>query len=715
MTDGVATAPTPSAGTARTVTYKKYDPAAVAKGKRINHLARSSTSTTRVLGSSGTQNAAGVAYANESSDSAANGSHAAQAVNGISGMTNGHDSAVKPTAAAPHEHLSGSRVNSPRSTELGNDPMPHQRNGDYFVDAHSESTANSIIVRQRERERAHSVSKTSITTSASSASPRPNSIVSDSPRLGSHTFLSVAPAARQTRPASFSGYEAGASPAGLGMAQMPVLSTSVGISTRAGPSRPTDEDRSTQLLSGSNPPATSPPLQPAQPVQYRPFIPPSAYVTSPTLSHSGSSVASSPGAAQLHQTTPQSGAQYAAHVANQLSSAFQRGLSNVNGVVNATSSNASNSSVNSINLASTSPLPLRFPQSATNVANAVWNKLPPAMQALRNELADPGSVNWSTALSGQSSLAPTTIPPTARSVSMNSFLISDGKEQVAAQNQGEAPDPHGVSNETPNRNNLVPQRMSSTPIAAQLRLEYANAHLPRTGLMQHNSHTGAVRSGTVTRRDPPSGVSTPGSVTSFRQSEKAPYKPGYQPPHGVRRSRTEDFFSMRNKAANSSAFSLAGTASSRNILEEERLLRRLDKLVQLHFPDQAPLVKTSDNSHSSGDGSLNNERPLGIVRSGSDRSLAESVNSQSTGIGSVSPRKSGFRKSTDMLRGVVRGMSRVSLGNASDLRAADQSIVKWQDDTEVSKCSICLCVFLRHDCLSNLLNPSLLPVCLLAS
>ena len=95
--------------------------------------------------------------------------------------------------------------------------------------------------------------------------------------------------------------------------------------------------------------------------QYRPFIPPSTYART-----SSSSSASSPGPSGA-APAPSPG-QLGANVANHISLAFARGLNGVNGVVNGST-------------------PVRLPQSASNVANAVWNRLPAGMQQLRNDLA----------------------------------------------------------------------------------------------------------------------------------------------------------------------------------------------------------------------------------------------------------------------------------------------------------------------------------------
>ncbi|KAG8984082.1 carboxypeptidase Y-deficient [Tulasnella sp. JGI-2019a] len=143
------------------------------------------------------------------------------------------------------------------------------------------------------------------------------------------------------------------------------------------------------------------------------------------------------------------------------------------------------------------------------------------------------------------------------------------------------------------------------------------------------SSTSAPRSGTT--------MSAPSPV----KPAPAPYRPGFQP-KGAYTSRTDEFVAARS-----------GCVDSRNA-EEKRSLRRLEKLVDLHFSAES-IVK---------------EKPQAVRRSSSIFDLAD--------LKGKGP--------AELWKGVVE-----STGNRNEkyIRDMEQSITHWEDDKNVSACPIC--------------------------
>ncbi|KAJ7915478.1 hypothetical protein B0H13DRAFT_2231863 [Mycena leptocephala] len=130
---------------------------------------------------------------------------------------------------------------------------------------------------------------------------------------------------------------------------------------------------------------------------------------------------------------------------------------------------------------------------------------------------------------------------------------------------------------------------------------------------------------------------SPSAQTPPRPSA-APYRPGFQP-KGVYRPRTDEFIAHRKAHAVS-----AGYASA----ERTKLERRLEKLIALHFPEEAK---------------------------------------STTGVG----RRPGVAPTMNANR---RASSFFDL----DLKTAEQRITPWQEDSSVSKCPLCtLVLFLFED------------------
>ncbi|OJT07861.1 Rabenosyn-5 [Trametes pubescens] len=135
----------------------------------------------------------------------------------------------------------------------------------------------------------------------------------------------------------------------------------------------------------------------------------------------------------------------------------------------------------------------------------------------------------------------------------------------------------------------------------------------------------------------------------------APYRPGFQP-KGVYRQRTDEFIESR--------------AHSRDVgkIERTRLERRLEKLIQLHFPlpgqrkEEAPQQRpTSQNRRASSFWDLD----------------FSDLKNKSAG---------------DLWRGVLQTQAS-SQGTKNDIRAAEQKITPWEDDAAVSQCPLCTASF----------------------
>ncbi|KAH9063357.1 FYVE zinc finger-domain-containing protein [Lactarius vividus] len=154
------------------------------------------------------------------------------------------------------------------------------------------------------------------------------------------------------------------------------------------------------------------------------------------------------------------------------------------------------------------------------------------------------------------------------------------------------------------------------------------------------SHTPAAPSPAISPS--PSSVRTSTFVRS-----PAPYRPGFQP-KGVYRPLTDEFLEARRSHRDSGR------------IEQTRLERRLEKLINLHF----------------GEGS-DKRAP---ARSKQVRRMSSIWELDIRNIGPG-----------DLWRGVIQ--SQVAPGSKADLRAAEQNITPWQSDADVSQCPSCTASF----------------------
>ncbi|KAG9318201.1 FYVE zinc finger-domain-containing protein [Chiua virens] len=141
----------------------------------------------------------------------------------------------------------------------------------------------------------------------------------------------------------------------------------------------------------------------------------------------------------------------------------------------------------------------------------------------------------------------------------------------------------------------------------------------------------------------PSPITSPPSSTSPLPSRSpAPYRPGFQP-KGVYRPRTDEFFQARNAKHDTTR------------IERTKLERRLEKLIHLHFPIQA----------------IDEPKKPSIERRKSSLFDLDIASLKNMDV-------------TDIWKGVVQSQSA-----NGDIRAVEQRIAPWQEDTAVSKCPLC--------------------------
>nr|VWP00805.1 Zinc finger protein 58 [Ganoderma boninense] len=131
----------------------------------------------------------------------------------------------------------------------------------------------------------------------------------------------------------------------------------------------------------------------------------------------------------------------------------------------------------------------------------------------------------------------------------------------------------------------------------------------------------------------------------------APYRPGFQP-KGVYRPRTDEFLEARNQ--------------SRDVgrIERTRLERRLEKLINLHFP---PPGQQKTEALETRPVKQENRRASSFW----DLDFSD-LKSKSAG---------------DLWREVVQ--SQASQSGKDDVRAAEQKITPWEEDSSVSQCPLC--------------------------
>lgn len=159
--------------------------------------------------------------------------------------------------------------------------------------------------------------------------------------------------------------------------------------------------------------------------------------------------------------------------------------------------------------------------------------------------------------------------------------------------------------------------------------------------------------GSTTLSTPPVVSAASSSQTSNSTLPKAtnrllaPYRPGFQP-KGVYRPRTDEFILARK----------IKTDSGR--IERTKLERRLEKLIHLHFP-------------------IGEAEPVGPKRIAEQRRASSFFDLDISNIKNMD--------TAEIWKGVLK--SQVFQGAKGDIRAAEQRITPWQEDSAVSKCPFC--------------------------
>ncbi|EKM55455.1 uncharacterized protein PHACADRAFT_256089 [Phanerochaete carnosa HHB-10118-sp] len=150
---------------------------------------------------------------------------------------------------------------------------------------------------------------------------------------------------------------------------------------------------------------------------------------------------------------------------------------------------------------------------------------------------------------------------------------------------------------------------------------------------------------------PGSGRVTPGS----RVRTPAPYRPGFQP-KGVYRPRTDEFLEARKRNGD------------KDRVEQTRLERRLEKLINLHFPHPDLMDKHKGQA---------NGRPQAVQ------------NRRASSFFDIDITSLKGKSAGDLWKGVVQAQ----VGGKNDIRAAEQAITPWEDDASVSQCPLCQASF----------------------
>lgn len=473
----------------------------------------------------------------------------ARRVSQLSTLSGNGDGQTHPNSAAPPTRVLGGR---PRSIGSSVPPHAHDDNAalpmadtaaskpgqGYFVLQHSDSTAQSLALRQRERERLAQTRQNSYSSSGSSNGSSSKPVTGDA----------YAPGHQDTHYNGHMSSDYTGQDAHPGMHTLSTVNS--GSSQTSLPNdkpmntstRPLASAQGTSSISSVTLPRSQSAMATLQRENsassrhsgFKQFIPPSAYAAT------ASSTASSPGQLPT-EGLPAIKPRMSVH----LSSALARGLSNVNGMLEGNTA-------------------VRLPQSASTVASAVWNKLPPAVQQLKNEIAwdwDPEDHGSSQNHAPNRALSKSP-PQGPRSLSTGAVELSaeqsrdwkrptSSASHVSSNGISLAPSPFVSGPSTPN---LAEQATHPTSLrlADQLRLDYNNKQIA-----------------TKSSNSP---------VSSPIQRGKQPYRPGYQPKNGVSRDRTDEFLDLRSRR------SVRGAGDSNILLHEERLFRRLEKIVDLHFP-----------------------------------------------------------------------------------------------------------------------------------
>ncbi|KAI0093580.1 FYVE zinc finger-domain-containing protein [Irpex rosettiformis] len=170
----------------------------------------------------------------------------------------------------------------------------------------------------------------------------------------------------------------------------------------------------------------------------------------------------------------------------------------------------------------------------------------------------------------------------------------------------------------------------------------------------------------TTRATTPTATQKPSTPRTY-----ATYRPGFQP-KGLYRPRTDEFLEARR------------TRSDVGRVERTRLERRLEKLINLHFPHPDKIKeKEKEKEESRG----LNGRPGGPA-----------VNRRASSFFDLDISSLRGKSAGDLWRGVVtQAQAGVHVGGGGnskgDVRAAEQTITPWEEDRDVKECPLCKASF----------------------
>ncbi|KAG5634572.1 hypothetical protein H0H81_001497 [Sphagnurus paluster] len=152
---------------------------------------------------------------------------------------------------------------------------------------------------------------------------------------------------------------------------------------------------------------------------------------------------------------------------------------------------------------------------------------------------------------------------------------------------------------------------------------------------------------------------------TLTQRTQAPYRPGFQP-KGLYRPITDEFIALRNAKRDGNT----DYGTGRKQVERTKMLRRLEKLITLHFP--SPEIEPEK--------SLSYSSPMPGKRLGPP---SDQARRRTSSFFDFDVRNMTMSDAGGLWRGVLGG------GEANDIRAAEQRITPWQDDADVAKCPLC--------------------------
>ncbi len=164
--------------------------------------------------------------------------------------------------------------------------------------------------------------------------------------------------------------------------------------------------------------------------------------------------------------------------------------------------------------------------------------------------------------------------------------------------------------------------------------------------------------------------------TTPRTTASTPYRPGFQP-KGVYRPRTDEFLEMRR------------TRSDVGRVERTRLERRLEKLVNLHFPH--PSLDTAEPGRKEKGKESQNATTRRQGSASSTAISAPSISRRASSFFEIDVASLRGKTAGDLWRGVVTSTQATAGGGGgkTDIRAAEQKITPWVEDKEVKECPLC--------------------------